>query len=312
MRAAAALCCPLLPAVAASAAGADPATVRIDPATGRWEEPWRPQGGAFNPYNSLGPEDMENLEEWGFNAVRLGVMWPGSKADLLSRHFCGEGVPEFYVEALLRNKTSRVGAQPAFPVPVSSGAMALNATGYPALADCLKQPSFSNFYQAQRLLNEPSAECLDGADGPQIGPLVGCKSLPELGSKPMNEYMAPLYRAAAAEIRKADPSRPILYEAQPQPLIFSPPFDALPLGDDGRGWKHLDPRIEMNFRMIHAGIGPGLECEAAQDVYTKEFYGFLDKYPHLGGFMTEFGAVGPSAREMKHLDRLLKLDLLAA
>ena len=37
--------------------------------------PYIPSTGAFDPYDSLNDEDIANLVKWGFNFVRLGVMW---------------------------------------------------------------------------------------------------------------------------------------------------------------------------------------------------------------------------------------------
>jgi hypothetical protein len=39
--------------------------------------PFHPSTGRFDPKHSLGPEDVDNLYRWGFNAVRLGVEWVG-------------------------------------------------------------------------------------------------------------------------------------------------------------------------------------------------------------------------------------------
>ena len=39
--------------------------------------PWLPSTDRFNATESLSPEDAEILKSWGFNIVRLGVMWPG-------------------------------------------------------------------------------------------------------------------------------------------------------------------------------------------------------------------------------------------
>lgn len=39
--------------------------------------PWHPSVDAFDPSSSLVAEDIANLKGWGFNAVRLGVMWAG-------------------------------------------------------------------------------------------------------------------------------------------------------------------------------------------------------------------------------------------
>jgi endoglycosylceramidase len=39
--------------------------------------PWLPNVEGFDAENSLSDIDAKNLESWGFNIVRLGVMWPG-------------------------------------------------------------------------------------------------------------------------------------------------------------------------------------------------------------------------------------------
>jgi len=95
--------------------------------------PWHPSLGEFNQYHSLNAEDMANLKSWGFNAVRLGMMWPGVEPsegqynstylkvmrqivddlyshgiytivdfhqDSLSEEWCGEGIPAWMVPML--------------------------------------------------------------------------------------------------------------------------------------------------------------------------------------------------------------------
>lgn len=39
--------------------------------------PWYPSTTGFDFENSLSSIDSANLKRWGFNIVRLGVMWPG-------------------------------------------------------------------------------------------------------------------------------------------------------------------------------------------------------------------------------------------
>jgi aryl-phospho-beta-D-glucosidase BglC (GH1 family) len=38
-------------------------------------DPYIPSQGAFDPENSLNEQDILNLQSWGINFVRLGVMW---------------------------------------------------------------------------------------------------------------------------------------------------------------------------------------------------------------------------------------------
>jgi endoglycosylceramidase len=43
-------------------------------------KPWHPTiTGPVNVNSSLNPQDMAQLREWGFNAVRLGMQWEGAE-----------------------------------------------------------------------------------------------------------------------------------------------------------------------------------------------------------------------------------------
>jgi endoglycosylceramidase len=96
--------------------------------------PYTPLEGSFDPINSLSDIDYDYLTKFGFNVVRLGVIWeavetqPGiynstyldiyekiinklgergiytildSHQDMFSRVLCGEGVPVFYAKDLI-------------------------------------------------------------------------------------------------------------------------------------------------------------------------------------------------------------------
>jgi endoglycosylceramidase len=39
--------------------------------------PWHPTLDAFDPSTSFVSRDMELLQQWGINVIRLGIMWPG-------------------------------------------------------------------------------------------------------------------------------------------------------------------------------------------------------------------------------------------
>lgn len=95
--------------------------------------PWHPRIDAFSSNDSLVEEDMAQLAAWGFNVVRLGVMWPGVEPergsydrtylatmrgvvdrlaargiytivdfhqDAFSQAYCGEGFPAWAADAL--------------------------------------------------------------------------------------------------------------------------------------------------------------------------------------------------------------------
>eukprot|EP01096_Ripella_sp_DP13-Kostka_P014216 TRINITY_DN634_c0_g1_i4.p1 TRINITY_DN634_c0_g1~~TRINITY_DN634_c0_g1_i4.p1 ORF type:complete len:536 (-),score=168.48 TRINITY_DN634_c0_g1_i4:53-1615(-) len=130
--------------------------------------PYYPNLEKFSPQLSLTSTDMDNLRDWGFNVVRLGVMWPGvapsaqgfnttylrtmgeivdnlgsrgiytiidMHQDLFSRFFCGEGVPDW---AVPQNS-----AKP-FPEPIF-GPIPKDPQGYPNITDCLDN-KFSRYY----------------------------------------------------------------------------------------------------------------------------------------------------------------------
>jgi len=133
--------------------------------------PWHPELEDFNTYSSMVTEDFKDLQRWGFNVMRLGVMWPGvmpsenvmnttyletmSKLvtqmgeygiytivdchqDVFSRYFCGEGVPDWLV---LQNSTLE------FPLPIRKpDTMAINeTTGYPEISSC-EESAFFQYY----------------------------------------------------------------------------------------------------------------------------------------------------------------------
>mmetsp|Transcript_24214 Transcript_24214/g.17041 ORF Transcript_24214/g.17041 Transcript_24214/m.17041 type:complete len:224 (+) Transcript_24214:29-700(+) len=96
--------------------------------------PYVPSNGDFDPNLSLNDFDIKKLQEWGFNFMRLGVMWEGverepgvyndtyldevsdlinrlgdagiytlidAHQDVLARYMCGEGIPDFYAKEVV-------------------------------------------------------------------------------------------------------------------------------------------------------------------------------------------------------------------
>mgnify|MGYP003979069813 FL=1 len=109
--------------------------------------PWHPNVMQDNIYTSFTENDVIKLQSYGFNVVRLGIMWPGVEPhenfinttylevmksialnlekhnisvildfhqDVLSNYFCGEGVPNWLVPKLISNDTIN-----SFPSPLS-------------------------------------------------------------------------------------------------------------------------------------------------------------------------------------------------
>ena len=132
--------------------------------------------GPFDPERSLGADDAKLLTGWGFNLVRLGVLWQAHEPrrgryngtyldaveevvdalwthsggrlrvvldghqDLLSPKFCGEGVPDW--AAIPKPGT------PAFPSPQPVHIPADPVTGYPDAVACQRAAgvAFSRWY----------------------------------------------------------------------------------------------------------------------------------------------------------------------
>jgi len=332
------------------------------------QSPWLPSTGEFDAQYSLNGLDADLLREWGFNFVRLGVMWPGVEPmpgqydnsylhalknltdmlaargvytlldmhqDLLSRHYCGEGIPEHYVDSLLADPSSKLSKTKAFPFPQQLWKpMALNQTGYPSLQDCLSTSNFANYYVTEKvgalfatlydpssnlhqgflkywghvaahfagsgpqvlgyeLLNEPSTLCLNG--------WTSCAPLASLGNDYENKFLAPLYRAAAEQIRRFD-RRPIFYESTIYPKTTDKIFDPIPIGNDTQ---------QVYAYHVYCNPGHGFlsntSCHALQDLYLGRVAGFLRRNPGLGGFMTEFGAIGEDIEDMSKVEHLLDL-----
>mmetsp|Transcript_25536 Transcript_25536/g.64093 ORF Transcript_25536/g.64093 Transcript_25536/m.64093 type:complete len:525 (-) Transcript_25536:47-1621(-) len=140
------------------------------------QPPFHPIVDHFDPQLSLCEEDMKNLQAWGFNVIRLGVMWPGVEPtrahynetylevmtniiklaakyniycivdchqDLLSRKFCGEGVPDW---AAYHSPEGL-----PFPRPAVNVTFALDpSSGYPSLKEC-HQYTFARYYLSDQV-----------------------------------------------------------------------------------------------------------------------------------------------------------------
>jgi len=141
--------------------------------------PWHPSLGSFDSRSSLNAEDMMNLKNWGFNAVRLGVMWPGVEPqmgeynatyldimrqiiddlyshgiytivdlhqDSMSEQWCGEGIPAWMLPMLQPLMTSCDGVTASVARAIgqcktfSSFNISIDPrTGYPKESGCLER-----------------------------------------------------------------------------------------------------------------------------------------------------------------------------
>lgn len=184
--------------VAAAQAAVDP--VRVDPSNGAYVDshgrtrifhgmnvvykkaPWIAPTETFDTTDSMDSETMANLQKWGFNVVRLGVMWPGVEPslgefdedylgaisnmaanlaeygvytiadlhqDVGSRRFCGEGFPEHYVDAMFADPTSKISKTWDFPSPLAVD-LPKDPDGMPNQEECMKH-QFAQYYFASQV-----------------------------------------------------------------------------------------------------------------------------------------------------------------
>jgi endoglycosylceramidase len=330
------------------------------------KEPWYPPYYPIDSDKSLGEADMKDLQMWGQNVVRLGVMWPGVEPrrgyidriylkrmkdiveklaqygiysiidlhqDVGSRRFCGEGIPEHYVDDLLKNENSTLSLAQPFPMP-RFPEMKMGQDGYPTLEDCLKN-NFGDYYDSEKvgalfkelytpgtplndgflrywdvvsetfskspevlgyeLLNEPPTECLTDP--------AACRhdKYPyRIGHEQEDKYLVPLYQAAAARIRKNDQRHLIFYESTFYPkIIDTDAFGAPPLGSDSQQGLSYHIYCPIGWVM------EDLSCKAVQALYEHQFYPFVQKNQGVAGFMTEFGAISGSSSDLAQVDHLL-------
>lgn len=145
--------------------------------------PYLPTTDSFDPQMSLSSEDIVYLQKWGFNFVRLGVMWqavetaPGvfdldylekvdaiirqlgeagiytlvdAHQDVMLRKLCGEGAPSFYFKDLDTscdyNLWSKAMGFLGFCKTMKSFDLTYGDDGFPTLESCLKHP-FPEYYQ---------------------------------------------------------------------------------------------------------------------------------------------------------------------
>jgi endoglycosylceramidase len=137
--------------------------------------PWHPATSGYDSTTTLSDTDAANLSSWGFNIVRLGVMWPGVEPtqgnydqsylneiekivtslakqniyvildfhqDLWHRKFCGEGVPDYVYELC---KSSEPADTKQFPLPAVNSTYPIDADGNPTIEACLST-SFATYY----------------------------------------------------------------------------------------------------------------------------------------------------------------------
>lgn len=144
------------------------------------QPPFLPNLTNFDPQNSLTDFDLDNLQKWGFNVIRLYTSWMGVNPksqnqfdeeylsqlstavsmmekkgiyalldchqDVFSRYFCGEGVPDWIV----RKQSPEILKK--FPYPLPINITREPDTGYPVLDQCL-QHVFGEYYLTEGVMD---------------------------------------------------------------------------------------------------------------------------------------------------------------
>ncbi|KYQ99939.1 hypothetical protein DLAC_03906 [Tieghemostelium lacteum] len=315
--------------------------------------PYHPQTDQFDPVTSLTNEDIQNLKNWGFNLVRLGVMWPGVEPvkneynqtyletmativealgnasiytiidfhqDLISRRFCGEGIPDWAVE---------LASSQSFPEPTQLKPYPVNSTDqYPSLPQCLSK-EFAQYYFSKDV-GEVFQNLYSNVNGLQDRFIAYWQVLVQtfrqydtvLGYEIINEpwggdiyadprylldlgfadreNLIPLYKAVNSAIRELDDQHAVLFEKSLVDLYDS----QYPRGTPG-GVEYNDRQI-LSYH-IYCGTdrsgSPRREfiCDGEEDIF---YQGALKDLSRLGGggIMTEFGAVSNETNSIEMLE----------
>ncbi|KAF2069016.1 hypothetical protein CYY_009664 [Polysphondylium violaceum] len=313
--------------------------------------PYYPSTGEFDPITSLNQQDIDNLVGWGFNAVRLGVMWPGVEPvegdynstyldtmksivdllgnsdvytivdfhqDLISRKFCGEGIPDWAVS---------LNASTNFPKPMEKP-YPVNTQGYPALDTCLNK-EFAEYYFSEEV-GQTFQALYSNTNGlrdkfvnywKQLATLF-LDSQTVLGYEIINEpwpgdiyadpkllidlgyadkvNLLPLYQIVNQAIREIDNQHCVFFEKALSDVYES----FFPAGTPGG--------VEYNDRQVYSyHIYCGTDrsgnprhqyvCDSEENIF---FNGAMRDLKRIGGggFMTEFGAVSNSTNSIGMLE----------
>jgi len=353
--------------------------IKVDPATGMMVDvhgntrifhgvnavqklpPFLPTSGSFDVIHSLADSDLTSLTGWGFNVVRLGVLWSAvtptadidgvgvvnvtylaevksliakleargiytivdAHQDNLNPQTCGEGMPNWVFDyALSEVGFNRSDPRTAFPKPLPYD-IPLGADGLPDRDRC-EAYQFSTEGGAYEVIaawtalyTKPEiygafasfwgtvAEALTGIPG-VLGYELLNEPWPSLELFDDKKSLLPMYKLAAERIRQFDTETIILFE----PISFDSYFsvfnhipDFPPYGIEGP--KYQDRQL-FAYHSYCADFGNStaknlpLSCQIILSKSWPWVKETLAQY-HLGGFLTEWGAVGDSAVSLKLL-----------
>ncbi|CAF0742966.1 unnamed protein product [Adineta ricciae] len=317
--------------------------------------PFLPNLTHFDPQKSLTEDDLTNLHQWGFNVVRFYTAWMGvnptseaeinqqylsqlSKSvqmmedkgiyalldchqDVLSRYFCGEGVPD-WVAQKLGNSTLY-----GFPFPLATNITREPDTGYPTLDACLKRPffqyylteavmttfkmiytneqgvldSFASFWRtiASTFANRSSVLGYELLNEPSFSKLIDAVRIGQVD----RTYLAPMYKKLHETIRQVDDKRIIFYE----PCVA----DLLQTGlEQGPGGVKYNDRQAFSYHIYCIDVTKqgdpksDLVCDVDDVFAISSRYEEAKKKKFGGMMLTEFGAISNSTEGVTEITRI--------
>ncbi|GAM27787.1 hypothetical protein SAMD00019534_109630, partial [Acytostelium subglobosum LB1] len=290
--------------------------------------PWHPLTNEFDPQNSLVQFDIDNLQEWGFNAIRFGAMWPGVEPekgvfnqtyldvikgmvnqlgdagiyaiidfhqDIINRRFCGEGIPDWAV--VLPEETL------PFPMPAVMEKYPVdNVTGYPALDLCLSR--FVAYWKqlASTFVDVDTVIGYEIINEPWGGNIYRDPLLLDQMGHADRVNMLPLYKNVNAAIRSVDQQHAVFFEKSLVDVYDS----QYPAGTPG-GIEYNDRQI-LSYHIYCGNVGGNPrhvgECDGENKFFLE---GAMTDLRRLGGggFMTEFGAISNTTNAMETITYMM-------
>ncbi|CAM4966051.1 unnamed protein product [Rotaria socialis] len=319
------------------------------------QPPFLPNMTNFDPQNSLTEFDLDNLHKWGFNVIRLYTAWMGVNPkspnevddtylsqlstavsmmenkgiyalldchqDVLSRFFCGEGIPDWVATKLGTETLQR------FPFPFPINFTREPDTGYPVLDQCLQNP-FSQYYFTEGVINgfkmlyTNTNGTLDAfasfwhtvatyfADRPSI---LGYELMNEPSFPALTDvlqvglidqlYLAPMYKKLHEVIRTVDDKHLIFFE----PCVF----DLLHTGfTEGPGGKEYNNRQVFSYHNYCLDVTKqgdpksDLVCDLFDNILIYLRVQEARKKKFGGMMITEFGGNSNSTEGIEELNRV--------
>lgn len=323
--------------------------------------PFLPTTGETNTLNSLNAEDAALLKSWGFNVVRLGVMWPAVTPspgvvnttylsevkkmmgvlaeagvytlvdlhqDVWSPYLCGEGMPDYVFEEAMELAGFDRSGKRAFPAPLSWD-IPTGADGYPEASAC-QNHSFFPYYMTWEsealwgaLYSEPSiwahlgdhweavASHLADADG-LLGYELINEPWPARGVNGSWHFLSdsdtllPLYEYLHSRIRSVDDDALFFFEPLVLESYLSMVRKYTNFPEGGPGGLDYANRSVYAYHSYCSNDADGTPkpmwlCRAIIHSGWGSVETDLDALK-VGGFLTEFGAVGDDDDSLKLIE----------